>query len=141
MLSIAVQGCCHGELDSIYNSIRETQARTGKKVDLLLLCGDLQCVRDAFDLQCVAVPQKYRKLNTFHQYVSGEKQAPVMTVFVGGNHEASNILQSLYYGGFVAPNIYFLGFGGVITYKGLRIGGVSGIYNEKHYHNGTSCFY
>jgi lariat debranching enzyme len=135
-VNIAVQGCSHGELDTIYQSIRDTECRTGKKLDLLLLCGDLQCVRDAFDLQCVAVPPKYRKLNTFHQYVTGEKQSPVMTVFVGGNHEASNILQSLYLGGFVAPNIYFLGFAGVINFKGLRIAGVSGIYNDRHYHCG-----
>lgn len=132
-LNIAVQGCSHGELDTIYKSIRDTETSSGKKLDILFLCGDLQCVRDAFDLQCVAVPPKYRRLNTFHQYVTGEKVAPVLTVFVGGNHEASNILQSLYYGGYVAPNIYFLGFAGVIRVKGLRIAGVSGIFHERHY--------
>jgi lariat debranching enzyme len=138
-LNIAIEGCCHGELDFIYSTIRNTEASTGKKLDLLLLCGDLQCVRDAFDLQCVAVPHKYRKLNTFHQYVTGEKVAPVMTIFVGGNHEASNLLQSLYYGGYVAPDIYFLGFAGVVNYRGLRIAGISGIYNDRHYHSGELC--
>lgn len=68
-----------------------------------------------------------RKLNSFHQYVNGTKLAPVLTIFIGGNHEASNILQSLYYGGFVAPNIYFLGFAGVVWFKGLRISGISGL--------------
>ena len=29
----------------------------------------------------------------FHEYYSGVKTAPVLTVFVGGNHEASNHLQ------------------------------------------------
>lgn len=72
----------------------------------------------------------------FEDYVSGKKSAPVLTIFVGGNHEASNVLQELYYGGWVAPNIYFLGFGGVVTYKGIRIGGLSGIYNERHYRSG-----
>lgn len=32
-----------------------------------------------------------------------------MTIFIGGNHEASNHLQELPYGGWVAPNIYYLG--------------------------------
>lgn len=36
-------------------------------------------------------------LLTLHhtQYYSGEKVAPVMTLFVGGNHEASNHLWEL----------------------------------------------
>lgn len=134
-LNVAVEGCCHGELDSIYDTIRETERR-GIHVDLLLVCGDFECVRDYVDLECVAVPQKYRKLNTFHDYVTGKKTAPVTTIFIGGNHEASNILQNLYYGGWVAPNIYFLGFAGVVWFGGIRIAGCSGIYNEHHYFMG-----
>lgn len=45
----------------------------------------------------------------FPRYYSGEKKAPVLTIFIGGNHEASNHLQELPYGGWVAPNIYYLG--------------------------------
>lgn len=41
-----------------------------------------------------------------------------------------------YYGGWAAPNIYFLGFAGVIKFGNLRIGGLSGIYNARHYHSG-----
>jgi lariat debranching enzyme len=94
-MNVAIEGCCHGELEHIYDTIRQGEAR-GVHVDLLLVCGDFQCVRDLCDLQCVAMPPKYRKLNSFHHYVSGVKVAPVMTIFIGGNHEASNILQSLY---------------------------------------------
>ena len=60
-LNIAVEGCCHGELDKIYASIADAAAN-GIHVDLLLICGDFQCVRDYTDLQSVAVPPKYRKL-------------------------------------------------------------------------------
>lgn len=52
---------------------------------------------------------------------------------VGGNHEASNYLWELYYGGWVAPNIYYLGHAGVVNFGGVRIAGLSGIYNELHY--------
>lgn len=137
VVNVAVQGCCHGELDTIYAKVREAEASTGTKVDLLLICGDFECVRDAVDLCCMAVPPKYRHLKNFHKYFSGECTAPVKTIFIGGNHEASNVLQSLYYGGYVAPNIYFLGWAAVVNYKGLRIGGLSGIYNDKHYTQGT----
>ncbi|CAN0556655.1 unnamed protein product, partial [Ectocarpus sp. 8 AP-2014] len=33
---------------------------------------------------------------TFHKYYSGELVAPVLTIFIGGNHEASSYLQVLY---------------------------------------------
>ena len=52
---------------------------------------------------------------------------------VGGNHEASNYLWELYYGGWAAPNIYFLGYAGVVQFGGLRIAGLSGIYKDQHY--------
>lgn len=137
VVNIAVQGCCHGELDAIYRHIQATENRTGTKVDLLLICGDFECVRDTYDLCCMAVPPKYRHMKNFYKYFNGECIAPVKTIFIGGNHEASNVLQSLYYGGYVAPNIYFLGFGGVVNFRGLRIGGLSGIFNNKHYSHGN----
>jgi lariat debranching enzyme len=59
----------------------------------------------------------------------------VLTIFIGGNHEASNYLRDLYFGGWAAPNIYFLGCSGVIDVKigekSLTICGMSGI--EGHY--------
>ena len=85
-LHIAVEGCCHGELDTIYSLIEDARLRDGRIVDVLFICGDFQGVRDQVDLNCVAVPQKYRKLNSFHEYVNGTKLAPVLTIFIGGNH-------------------------------------------------------
>lgn len=59
-----------------------------------------------------------------------------MTIFIGGNHEASNYLQELPYGGWVAPNIYYLGYAGVIQVAGVRIAGLSGIYKSQHWMQG-----
>lgn len=75
------------------------------------------------------------KWNVF-RYYSGEKTAPILTIFVGGNHEASNYLQEMPYGGWVAPNIYYLGYAGVINIAGVRIGGLSGIYKGMDYLKG-----
>lgn len=135
-MHIAVEGCSHGELDTIYNAIQRLEQMHGFKVDLLLCCGDFQSVRNEQDLKCMACPVKYMSMHDFYRYHSGEKKAPVMTIFIGGNHEASNYLQELPYGGWVAPNIYYMGYAGVVRYGGLRIGGLSGIYKGPDYLKG-----
>ena len=53
-LHIAVEGCCHGELDNIYAAIEHAQRTQGVKVDLLICCGDFQAVRNEADLECLA---------------------------------------------------------------------------------------
>ncbi|KAJ3096081.1 lariat debranching enzyme [Phlyctochytrium planicorne] len=133
---IAVEGCAHGELDKIYQSLELFEQKHAVKIDLLLICGDFQSIRNLGDLDCLACPDKYRSLGNFYEYYSGAKKAPVLTLFIGGNHEASNYLWELYHGGWVCPNIYFLGFGNVVKFGGVRIGGLTGIYKDNHYDYG-----
>lgn len=135
-LKIAVEGCCHGALDAIYAAVASAELQNKYKVDLLIIGGDFQSVRNLSDLSCMAVPPKFRKLGDFADYYAGKKKAPVLTLFIGGNHEASNYLQELYHGGWVAPNIYYLGVANVVQYKGLRIGGISGIWSKPDYVRG-----
>lgn len=135
-MKIAVEGCCHGELDKIYETVSYLEKFNNIKIDLLLICGDFQAVRNRSDLETMAVPPKYRKMNTFWKYYAGIKTAPILTVIIGGNHEASSYMQELPYGGWLAPNIYYLGYSGVIQCGGIRIGGLSGIYKGKDYNRG-----
>lgn len=93
-------------------------------------------MRNEADLVCMACPPKYRHMMNFYQYYSGAKRAPVLTIFIGGNHEGTNYLWELCHGGWVAENIYYLGHAGVINVGGLRLAGLSGIYNGAHYQQG-----
>ena len=94
-MRIAIEGCAHGELEKIYTTIQESETRGGKKVDLLLCCGDFQSTRNLSDLKCMACPDKYKEMCSFYKYYAAtqDKIAPIPTIFIGGNHEASNYLQ------------------------------------------------
>lgn len=122
MVHVAVEGCGHGALDAIYKSLKPS-------VELLIICGDFQALRNTTDLDTISVPPKYKQLGDFADYYSGKKNAPVLTIFIGGNHECSSYLRELQYGGWVAPDIYYLGEFGSVWYKGIRISGMLGIWN------------
>ncbi|OAF67323.1 Lariat debranching enzyme [Intoshia linei] len=132
-IQYAVVGCTHGELDVIYNEIQEYEQKENLKMDFLLCCGDFQAVRNPSDLQYMAVLKKYAIMHDFHKYYSGKKVAPILTIVIGGNHEASNYMQELPYGGWLAPKIYYMGYCNVINIGGLRISGLSGIYKRYNY--------
>ncbi|KAF3904668.1 hypothetical protein ABW21_db0207788 [Orbilia brochopaga] len=132
-LRVAIQGCGHGMLDQIYATIEQACHANSYTVDLLIICGDFQATRNSRDLLSMAVPLKYRHMCDFYKYYNGSKTAPIPTLFVGGNHEASSHLYELSLGGWVAPNIYYLGNTGVVNVNGIRIAGVSGIYNDNDY--------
>ena len=69
LVQIAIEGCCHGALDAIYAHIASLEQKNNYKVSLLLIGGDFQAIRNERDLQCMAVPDKYRKLGGFWKWV------------------------------------------------------------------------
>ena len=84
-------------------------------------------------------PHRSLDMGTFYKYYSGELKAPILTVVIGGNHEASNYLQELAFGGWLCPNIYYLGNCGVVDVANdvgdviMTIGGLSGIYKPYNF--------
>lgn len=136
MMKVAVIGCLHGMLDEMFKQVLEYERQRAVMIDLILICGDCQTIRHTDDLQCLSVPPKYRKLGDFPEYYSGAKVVPKLTIFIGGNHECSNYLMTLPYGGWVCKNMYFLGNTGVVNYRGLRIAGLSGIFNHANCNKG-----
>ena len=85
---------------------------------------------------------KPKEMGTFFKYYSGELKAPMLTLVIGGNHEASNYFQELPFGGWLCPNIYYLGYSGVIDVANssgksiLTVGGLSGIFKDYDYLKG-----
>lgn len=41
-MNIVVEGCAHGELDIIYNTLSFIESTQKIKIDLLICCGDFQ---------------------------------------------------------------------------------------------------
>ncbi|BAS86166.1 Os03g0725300 [Oryza sativa Japonica Group] len=78
-MKIAVEGCMHGELDKVYDTLRELEKAEGVKIDLLLCCGDFQAVRNENDLQCLNVKPRFREMKSFWKYYSGQAVAPYPT--------------------------------------------------------------
>ena len=76
----------------------------------------------------MSVPAKYLKLGDFPDYYAGRRKAPYLTIFAAGNHEASSYLGELHYGGWVAPNIYYMGAANVLRLGPIRIMGMGGIW-------------
>ncbi|KAG2416865.1 hypothetical protein HFD88_008082 [Aspergillus terreus] len=133
-IRVALEGCGHGCLNDIYASVEKAASLKGwDGVDLVIIGGDFQAVRNSYDMACMSVPNKYKELGDFHEYYSGKRTAPYLTIFIGGNHEAGNHLFELYYGGWVAPNIYYMGAANVIRCGPLRIAGMSGIWKGYDY--------
>ena len=116
-INIIVTGCIHGCMDKMYKDIQDFEAEKKIKIDLVLCTGDFECMRNENDLKFLSCPEKYREMGNFHQYYNSKVQSPYLTIFIGGNHEASNYLEENYYGGYVAENIYYLGRSGVIMLK------------------------
>ena len=49
-MKIAIEGCLHGELQKVYETIKEIEDKEHYKVDLLLCCGDFQVKINIFFL-------------------------------------------------------------------------------------------
>ena len=136
-MRIAVEGCLHGELEQVYQQLLAVQEKTATPIDALIICGDIQSLRNYSDLEDMHCPDKYKSMGTFIDYYEGRKKAPLLTILIGGNHEAVNSLRESYFGGWLAPNIYYLGqTGSVLLRKGgqcLRVTGASGIFKSNDF--------
>lgn len=122
--TIAIFGDVHGHQDAMVRAVLCWQEQNQASVDLILCVGDFQAMRGEIDMRAMACPAKYQQVGDYPAYHAGEKSFPVEVVFVGGNHEAYNWLETMSAGGYLGPNCYYLGRSGVIERLGLWIAGL-----------------
>ena len=134
--AIALVGDVHGHHDQMVRALLDWQARSGVSIDLIVALGDFQAFRDEGDMQCMACPPKYQRLGDFPAYYRGEKRFPAPLLFIGGNHEAYNLLDEIPDGGPVGPDCLYLGRRAAVSRLGLRIAALSGIYSPWTYERG-----
>ncbi|GIQ83828.1 hypothetical protein KIPB_005213 [Kipferlia bialata] len=132
-MRVLAVGCVHGHWQRIVDEVNRQQ-QAGTPVDLILACGDGKTFRSKFDMNYTAIPPRYRNMESFHELYNGGISLPVPCIYIGGNHDASLFLYELPYGGWIAPNVYYLGHASAVDYvlgdRHVRIGGVSGIYKR-----------
>ena len=50
--TFAVEGCCHGDLDRIYEVLERIEQRDGVSADFMICCGDFQAIRTKYAYNC-----------------------------------------------------------------------------------------
>lgn len=128
---VAVVGDVHGRFFRVEEWISALEQARGEPVALALVVGDVETF---------ATPDDHRRKSTkrnmpaeFAAYATGERTMRVPFVFVGGNNEDFETLESMPDGGELAPNVHYLGRAGVKTVAGLRVAYLSGIYAPTRY--------
>jgi predicted phosphodiesterase len=132
-MTFAAVGDVHGQMRAMVRFVEAKARKARRKVSFVLQVGDFESIRDADDLATVHGPAKYRKPGDFARYVRGDEAFPWPLYFIGGNHEAHRYLECFPEGGAVAPRCHYLGRVGAAEIAGLRVVGLSGIYEERQF--------
>jgi lariat debranching enzyme len=131
-MRILVTGCLHGAWEPVIQTAYDFISQ-GDHIDLIIVTGDAQTMRNDDDLHSFHCPLKYRKLGTFYKLLNGELTPPCLILVIGGNHEACDFLHVLPFGGWLAPGVFFLGRAASLRFGTLTITGLSGIFNDEDF--------
>jgi lariat debranching enzyme len=135
-LTFAAVGDVHGQMHAMVRLLQGIEHKLGRALDFVLQVGDFEPHRHEDDLATMAAPQKYRKLGDFAAFHEGAAAFPWPVWFIGGNHEPYGFLDTMPLGGHVTEQCRYLGRVGAIDLAGLRVVGLSGIYDEGTYREG-----
>lgn len=131
-MKILVCGCIHSFWKEMLNEANKLISE-GTNIDLIIICGDTQTFRSEEDFSSSCILNKYRKLSLFVDIYNGSVKPPCPIILIGGNHENSEMLFRLPFGGYLCDNVFYLGRAGQIKFGTLRISGISGVFSSKSY--------
>ncbi|HRI63879.1 MAG TPA: metallophosphoesterase [Polyangium sp.] len=124
----AAVGDVHGRMHAMVRMLSGWEASTRQTLLFVLQVGDFEPIRHEDDLSSLAAPAKYRTIGEFPDFFNGRAVFPWPVYFIGGNHEPYGLLDTIPDGGQVIHNCTYIGRTGVIEIGGLRIAGLSGIF-------------
>jgi lariat debranching enzyme len=131
-MKIMVTGCLHGEWELLVRTVNEL-LHDGTVIDLIIVAGDCETMRTEEDLKSYKAPPRYQVMGTFHKVYNGELHLPRLTLLIGGNHEASDVLHVLPFGGWLAPNVFYLGRACSVSFGDTVITSLSGLWKPEDY--------
>jgi predicted phosphodiesterase len=97
--TILFVGDVHGNQDRMVDEVLRWQRRARRTVDLVVSVGDFQAFRHEKDMRCTTCPPRHMHLGDYPDYFQGKKSFPAEVLFIGGNHEAYNWLDTMPDGG------------------------------------------
>ncbi len=134
----AVVGDVHGDHWAMIRHLTGWERSRRKSLDFVLQVGDFEPHRHEADLATMAAPAKYRDLGDFPMFARGDAEFPWPVYFIGGNHEPYGFLDALPdYSpdtSHVLRGCFYFGRAGLIKIQGLRVAGLSGIFQPHLFH-------
>jgi len=129
----AVVGDVHGYIYTMIGLLKQWENHSHQQLKFILQVGDFEPHRHEADLATMDAPTKYRKLGDFPDFYQQRAIFPWPIWFIGGNHEPYGFLDQINTGTEITHNCYYLGRVGSVVLAGLKIVGVSGIYQEEKF--------
>ncbi len=127
---ICVAGDIHGALDLLYEDVLALESRLGITFDWVLQVGDFGVWPDPERIDKAS--RKHEGAGDFSRWLSQGKAAPRRTLFIKGNHEDFEWLDSRA-SNEVLPNLFYLRNGRTFDLGGFIVGGIGGCYGPSNY--------
>ena len=129
----AVVGDVHGHMYRMIGLLQRWENHSTQQLKFILQVGDFEPHRHEADLATMDAPTKYRKLGDFPDFYEQRAIFPWPIWFIGGNHEPYGFLDQINTGTEITHNCYYLGRVGSVVLAGLKVVGISGIYQEEKF--------